>query len=242
MPYNTWTQPRGHTIFRSCKNDDIEPFESISRIAYNPNPDYIERANLKEKSIGYGSQDLKTAAIENCQWYCRNTIQRTYYLTIGEWMINRDLNSIIICHSKKALNAGTDLKFAYQALLKRELNKNNRKEFRIWNLKNRFFAEQFAKKKINHENDYLYSALYSNTVFKSKEANIDCIVYPSVVRRYTEFNYAYKPVLIDDKSLTLIRAFHVKIEFRFGTFRTPKRITILKTTTNFGENSINWDI
>jgi len=241
IPYNTWNQPTGFSIFRSCINDSKEPYNSIKRIAYNPNPDYIERANLKGKKIGYASQSLEISAIENCQYACKTTKQRIYYLTIGEWEIKRDLNSIIICHSNKALNAGTDLRIAYNALLEREKSKRTRKEVRIWNLKNRFFAEQFSKSRIKHENDYLFSALYSNTVFKSKKANIDCIIYPSVAYKYKGFNYAFKTQLIDEGLLALKAAYHVRIDFKQKVFRYPKDIVILNTTSHFRNDVIIWD-
>jgi len=237
IPYNTWIQKSGHIIYRSCINDNENPFEKISRIAYNPDPDYIERANLKGKGTGYGAGSLNISAIENCQYELRNGKRRTFYLTIGAWIPTRDLNVIVICHSKRARKVGTDLRDAYYSLLKKQAG--SRKDKRVWNLKNKFFAEQFAKEKFKHENDYLFSALFSNTVFKSEDPIIDAIWYPSVAYRLKGFNIAYKPSLVDNKELIIKKVFYVKIQFK-SNYRSFPTISIISESSTFEGDMIIW--
>lgn len=90
IPYNLFPQKanRGF-IFRACINESELPFCSIKRIAYNPNPEYIGRASLPNKGVGYSASDLDIAAIETCQDSLRDSKQRTFFLTIGKW-INKD--------------------------------------------------------------------------------------------------------------------------------------------------------
>ena len=242
IPYNQFPQQANKGfIFRSCINESELPFNSIKRIAYNPKPSNIGRSNLVGKGIGYGANSLDIAAIECCQDSLRESEQSTFFLTIGKWIINESLRTALICHSEKALLSGTDLEIAFNALTDLMINENNyrKKQLRIWNLKNRFFADQFAKSKIRCKNDYLFSAIYANTVFKSKDPKIDCIWYPSQAYKYKGFNIAYKPELVDQKIFTVVEVSHVKIEFLKNRIAYPT-ITILKSTGEFADDKIIW--
>jgi len=245
MPYNPFPQKANSGyIYRACMNkEDSKPFDSIKRIAYNPAPDYIGRANLIGKGVGYGASSIDTAAIEVCQDSLRKSQKRKFELTIGKWIISQDIHTAVICYSKKALETPTDLIDAYNSITKQKIEEHgfNKKQLRIWNLKNRFFAEQFAKSNIicDNYNDYLFSALYSNTIFKSKKPNFDCIWYPSQAYNYIGFNIAYKPLLFDSGILKLQKAYCVSIEFQSNYKYYPK-INILKETDTFKANKIIW--
>lgn len=196
LPFNQFSQKaKTEYVFRACINEPGHPFSSIKRIAYNPKAGYIGRANLSGKGIGYGASSLDTSAIESCQDTLRHTKQSTFFLTIGKWIINEDLSTALICHSKEAISSGTDLIIAFKALIELNVRENhyNKKQLRIWNLKNRFISDQFAKKMIKCENDYFFSAIFGNSAFKSQDPAIDCIWYPSQAYNYKGFNVAYKP-------------------------------------------------
>ena len=242
IPYNQFPQQANKGfIFRACINESELPFSSIKRIAYNPNPVNIGRANLIGKGIGYGANSLDIAAIESCQDSLRESEQSTFFLTIGKWIINESLRTALICHSEKALLSGTDLNIAFNALTNLMIKENNyrKKQLRIWNLKNKFFADQFAKSMIRCKNEYLFSAIYANTVFKSKNPKIDCIWYPSQAYKYKGFNIAYKPELVDQKTFTVVEVSYAKIEFLENRLAYPT-ITILKSTGQFAGDKIIW--
>jgi hypothetical protein len=180
IPYHTWTQPCGYMIYRSQINEsDENPFDSIKRIRFNPNPESIERANLKGKGTGYASDSLKVAAIENCQYELKTSSRKSFHLTVGVWIPQRELNVMIIYDSKKGRRSGTDLHDAYLGVKRKLIREEySRKDIRSWTLRNNFFANQFAKEFKVDENEYLFSALLSNTIFKCQDPVIDAIWYP----------------------------------------------------------------
>jgi hypothetical protein len=241
MPYYTFRQQKGYPIYRSCviEKENDKPYDSIKRIAFNPNPDYIERANLKHKAIGYGASSLANAAIEGCQYKLRNSPQRKFYLTIGIWTPTRDLNVMIISNARKARKSGTDLNEAYNSIRNHIGTSLTRKDIRVWILKTKFFAEMFARDKIKHENEYLYSALFSNTLFKSKNPVVDSIWYPSRAYKFKGFNIAYNPNIVESKSMLLTKVVFAKILFSYN-YNSYPRIDIISSTSEFLEDRIIW--
>jgi len=242
VPYNLFTQQVGKGfIFRACINETTNPFESIKRIAYNPNPNDIGRANLKNKGIGYGASSLDTAVVESCQDQLRNTTQRIFNLTVGEWAVDSDLDAVIICNNVKALSVGTDLDVAYSSIVKFKIENEdyNKKKIKIWELKNRFYANQFAKKEINSKKDYLFSAIYSNFILNSKKPTFDCIWFPSQAYQYKGFNIAYKPELVDSRKMTLNKVYDIEVNFSNNSNEYPT-ITIRKYTNKFINDFIQW--
>lgn len=243
-----FAQKKGIPIFRSCyQKKGAEPFDRISRIWYNPEPEYIERANLKGKEIGYGANALDISAIESCQYSLRNTKEREFSLTIGSWIPQRDLKIMIVCNSYKAQKIGNDLRTAYkelrkskkQELIKESKTKSLNKELRAWAYRKAFFSDQFAKEDINSEKNYLFSALLANTIFNSTNPSIDCIWYPSVAYQYKGFNIAYKSQLIREKDLVLHEVYHVVISF-FQNIKKYPKIEIISKTSNFKDDNIIW--
>jgi len=244
IPYNSFIQQgnKGY-VFRACmnKNNENKPFSSVNRIAFNPNPDYIGRANLKGKGIGYGASSLDIAAIEVCQESLRTTNEIFFYLTIGMWQLISDINTSVICHSKKALAKGTDLYQAYISITNQKVIEYgfSKKQLRLWNLKNRFFAEQFAKTKINCNNDYLFTALYTNSIFNSVNPEFDSVWYPSQAYNYLGFNIAYKPRLVESGIMKIQKVFNVKITF-FQNNKLYPRIDIINETERIKDDKIEW--
>lgn len=241
IPVNIWPQVKGHLFYRGqiCPKD--QPFATKSRISYNPNPgDNLGRANLPFRSTFYASSALDTAAIEACQDELRITSCREFDLVIGEWELTKDIEACMICHSEDTQKVGTDVGEAAAAIDPLMREGKTEDQYQALLKVNIFFAKQFAKKEINHPNDYLFSALCANTLIRSKSPELrpEALWYPSVAYKYKGFNVVFKTQLIDNKELILRRVFYYHLKFEKPD--TYPQITKLKETARIDGDTIHW--
>ena len=144
FPYQNYPQISGSKIFR-CQICSKAPFDQISRISYNPEPaKVIGRANMINESILYSATALDTAAIESCQDGIRFG-KRDFFVTIGEWVLQKTLEINIMCHSKKAQLTGTDLPIAAKSIEPMMRKGKTEDQYQALLAKSEFFSDQFAK-------------------------------------------------------------------------------------------------
>ena len=241
IPANFWPQVKGHYFYRGqlCPKD--KPFTSKSRISYNPTPGKdIGRANLPFRSTFYASSALDTAAIEACQDEMRRTSRREFDQVLGEWELTKDIESCMICHSEDTQKAGTDVGEAAEAIELLMRKGKTEDQYQALLKVNIFFAKQFAKKEITHPNDYLFSALFANTLMRSGSPEIhpEALWYPSVAYKYKGFNVVFKTRLIDNKDLILRRAFHYRLKFENPD--AYPQIDKIKETDRIDGDTIQW--
>lgn len=206
IPVNYWPQLKGYYFYRGqiCPKD--KPFSTKSRISYNPSPGAkTGRANLPFKSTFYTASAIDTASIEACQDELRKTSKREFDLVLGEWELTRDIEAVIICHSEDTQKAGTDLDEAVKAIDPLIRKGKTEEQYQSVINANIFYAKQFAKLKIKHPNDYLFSALFANTILSSKSEELKPVSlwYPSVAYKYKGFNVVFRTQFIDDNILIL---------------------------------------
>ena len=241
IPANFWPQVKGHYFYRGQLCPQNKPFTSKSRISYNPTPGKdIGRANLPFRSTFYSSSALDTAAIESCQDELRKTANRQFDLVIGEWELTKDIEACMICHSEDTKNVGTDVGEAAKAIEPLMRKGKTEDQYQAILKVNIFFAKQFAKMEIKHSNDYLFSALFANTLMRSKgpEQKHEALWYPSVAYKYKGFNVVFKTQLIDNNELILRRVFHYRL--KFDKPDAYPQITKLKETAQIDGDTIQW--
>ena len=180
IPFDLHDLFPGKYIYRAVIIDGSVPHNSVSRIAFNPNPSYISRANIKGQGIAYYACAFDISIIEGCRDKLKSSNKREFELTVSKWKIKKKLSIQIICNSLKAQSSGTDLVDYYYATRTKNKSELPRRKYRTWFLKTRFFAEQYAKNIAKCEMDYIISATYANTLLKSTDPLIDGIIYPSV--------------------------------------------------------------
>ena len=241
IPVNTWPQVKGHLFYRGqlCPKD--QPYQSKSRISYNPTPgSNIGRANLPFRSTFYASSALDTAAIEACQDELRKTSKREFDLVLGEWELTKDLEACMICHSDDTQKVGTDVGEAVKAIEPLMRKGKTEEQYQAILKVNVFYAKQFAKKEIRHLNDYLFSALFTNTIMNSKVPDLkpEALWYPSVAYKYKGFNVVFRTHLIDKNELILRRVYHYRL--KFDNPDSYPQITRIKETVEIDGNSIKW--
>jgi len=230
-------------IFRAVINDDYEPFESINRIKYNPKPTKCSRANIIGQGVGYyslGSIDndaSDVSIIEACNEELTKSKKRFFYLTVSKWKIKKAILVNVVCHSSIAQAAGTDLLKIYKEInTERKLQFRSGK-YRTWMLSTKFIANQFAKEIIECDKDYIVSARYSNSIFKSTK--IGGIIYPSVQYFYKGFNIALSPSLFNENFFELEEVSHCSVKFGNDRKTYPK-IDLIKATNKFDGDKIIW--
>ena len=226
-------------IYRAVLVEDENCLNKIERIAYNPNPQRISRANLPHQAIAYYACDYDVAILESCHDCLKKTKQRTFELIVSKWKIEKDLSLQLICNSKKFQMAGTDIKYYYEQIKKDRFSTNGSKKkyIRNWFLKSRFIAELFAKEN-DSEMDYFITAYYTKKLFQ--QTSIQGLIYPSVQYLYKGFNYAFLPSLWNEGYFKLMEVTHYFVKFKTINTRDYPQIKLLRTTNNFDGNIIRW--
>lgn len=212
---------------------------NVSKISYNPNPSlYVQRASLSGENVFYSSNGIDTVAYEAIQDEIRKNRKAYYYLTVGKWQIMSPLNIMVICHSKQALEAGTDLAEALPGLERFMREKNNYKDSEIlaWQMRCEFMADEFAKGIVNPEYDYHFSALFASIILNQVKA-CDGILYPSVAYAYKSQNIAYRTSLIDAKNISLVEVNFLKVQVTEDNKTTYE---VLTSSNSFDGDKIIW--
>lgn len=246
FPTHLWPQKGGgKTIFRARINEDevnhkyiYEPFIEVCKISYNRNPRDYGRANINNKPMFYAANGLCPSVKEVCK-SSLNEQNKVLFLTVGEWRLIQDIKVSIICNSNRTKKKGKELLIAYNALVNFIKPTISKSEFRIWKIKTKFFADEFAKKvDSGFEKQYMYSAIYSQLILNYKDDSLkaDGIFYPSVAYDFDSYNVVYHKNLIDAGSVILEKAHHIKctyvgknLEPFCETIKIAKRIESNKT-------------
>jgi hypothetical protein len=238
LPYNIFPYIAGSRIFRG-QVSEVNPFDQVSRLSYNPNPaTKLGRANLVGESVFYAAGSIDNAAIEACQDDLRNSDESVFYITIGEWKLNRDIEINLICHSDKAQSTGTDIPVAIESLESKMRENRTEEEYNTLLKKNIFFANQFAKENIENHKDYAYSAIYSSQLLHNGERICDGICFPSVAYKLVGFNFVFQKDLFDNGDFEFVAAHFLKLTFE-NKEKYPK-IERLKMSENIVNGTINW--
>jgi hypothetical protein len=237
FPYHIFPQIKGSKIYRGqvCSDD---PFTTVSRISYNPNPSRVlGRANLINESVFYASTSLDTSAIESCQDGIRSGLME-FFVTVGEWELQKDLQLNIMCHSKTAQSTGTDLPIAAESIDPMMREGRTVEQYQALLAKSEFFSDQFAKSCINCPNDYAYSAIYSSQILAPKNKICDGILYPSVAYKLKGFNITYQKELIDQKTIKINSAHFIRLKFTDPNIYPE--LEILKNSSRIENDKISW--
>ena len=159
-------------------------------------------------------------------------------MTVGKWRITNPLDIMVICHSKQALEAGTDLAEALPGLERfmRENYSYNDSQIQAWQMRCEFIADEFAKVIVHPEQDYYFSALFASAIL-SQVKNCDGILYPSVAYAYQSQNIAYRTSLIDNGDISLEEVSFLKVKI-ISNGRTTYEI--IASSDSFDGDKIIW--
>lgn len=224
-------------VYRAVMNQSNVHFRTISRIAFNPSPNYISRANLVKQPIAYYACNYDVALLEACHDKLRQSNERTFLLTVSKWKIKKRIPVLLICNCPKTQNAGTDLFYYYNKCRSKRKEISSAPKYRTWFLKTRFIAEQFAKE-ANSNMDYYITANFSKQLLDKTE--IKGIIYPSVRYLYKGFNYAFSPSLFTEGSFCLEEVSEYRVIFDKDDVTKYPIIILESSTCNFCDDNIIW--
>jgi hypothetical protein len=233
IPYSTAKVPVGTELFRARINIKNEPFDLVSEI-YAPPSHLIKnygRANKPGERIFYCASNFKLAAFEVIQdlKYRLNPKREIAFITIGVWKTTVELHLACIIDDPKIHKIRQDTLDGFQAGQKILFNGNISPDTAISNnIILQYFAEEFTKKEILEDFDYLVSNFYisslrqANAIIAPKYSSekFDGVNYPSVAMNYKGDNQAIFIESADGK-LELVNAIQVicaNLDFENGDF------------------------
>lgn len=197
------------------KDNDVERFETRQDYSFVPkekNNKYA-RASSPQNTMFYGVipnssalNEITSAELCEMEKACFAEISyngfdlvETPKISIGRWEVkaNQQLNLIAIIQEDKFTNSNilcSKLNKAYQNYISSFEDESFKKISLEYTT---FLANEFSKPDINHQYDYMISAIY--TEFLANQQVFDGIIYPSVRADGAYFNIALTPNAVNKK-------------------------------------------
>lgn len=224
-----------YSLYRVVVNESIhgsnQSLNKKRQLSYPPlhivrSKNIYNRANSSRVTLFYGSGSIDTALAE-----LKPMVGQT--ITIGEW-VPKDENKFIcypISHAHIANGKNIDTTQAFEGF-KKQFTTADPLLIKFVEPYFNILGHEYSKS-INHPQEYIVSALFSENIMKHSQRaqdsiyNIDCIVYPSVGNKFSTTNFAVKREVLN-KRFELANATELEV-----------------TATNFNEvkgapvNSIN---
>jgi hypothetical protein len=232
IPFVTAKLNKGYHIERGRINNPDEVFTSEKEISYRTDYKNIVnygRANIPHFSLFYGAIEsdiikhprlvnlLETSEIfrnlkEN------NVDKADFVLTLGKWRITNEMEVVEIVFDKNSIKNSKDVKKSYEYHLKRliEHYPEHSKHFKLILT---FFSNQFAKKDIKTNFDYMVSAAYSDMAINIR--NFVGVKYPSVKTDYQGHNIVLTPMAVENNLELEIAAMFRVLKNGMETIITP---------------------
>lgn len=246
IPFLTAKLNKGYHIERARINRTNEIFTSEKEISYRRDYENIKdygRANSPEDSKFYGAVESDVIKhprmvnlLETSQIF-RNLEKEDidnadFIMTIGKWKIKETLEVVELVFDEKSIANSADVRKSYEHHLSRLRNEmpENAEQFELI-LK--YFSNQFSKKNIEHNTDYMITAAYTDLAVGAR--GFPGIKYPSVKTDYQGHNVVLTPMAVD-------QFLELEIAAMFRVIKQKKKSFILpvKHATEFGKNNDNF--
>ena len=202
------TLHKGKSIMRLRPNtSEKETFTRKSEISFKPqeyNKTY-QRASSPNSSMFYGcvvpekvgqgeiDNARITAVLEASNLYRNDIDKGIEKLTFSRWIVTKDIPLVAIVHHKDFVqNTGhaTELNDGYEEFIKKHPEHRDKSK-----LVTEYFANEFSKKEIYADYDYMISALFAERVV---EKGLGGVYFPSVRAEAKGFNVAIAPDFVND--------------------------------------------
>jgi len=221
----------GTYLFRARSKSDNTPYEFLSQITLRDKR-YVKsfgRAHRPNQAIFYCSTNHEVAIREATQWHVTNfgtlinrNMLKDYnphvkFVTVSIWKVIKDLKVASLFLNNEAMVVNPVVRYFGEQVKNGNINNWNEKVVKSKNLILEFFSNEFAKRDIKHESDYLLSAYYANEIytFSGLTRRLDGVAYPTVALDYKGENIAITEDAYKDK-MEFVTAYHnyvANIEF-----------------------------
>lgn len=246
IPFLTAKLHKGYHIERARINRPDEIFYSESEISYRNDYENIRsygRANVKHQSLFYGAIESDVIKhprlinlIETSQIF-RNLdkikVDRAdFIMTLGKWRIKQEIEVVEMVFNQSSIENSEDVKKSYEHHLK-NLAKEHPENLEQFKLILEFFSNQFAKKEIEKDSDYMISAAYAD--FAMTWNNFSGLKYPSVKSDYQGHNIVLTPAAVEQ-----FLELEIAAMFRVTKDGENSLISPIKHATDFGQLNSNF--
>ena len=197
------TYHKGKSVMRARPNWDIKRFSKRSDFSFKPqefNKTY-QRASTPNKTMFYATSvpdKIEEGELDNMRIIgltetipmLRDKTKSGYEkISFGRWVVQDDINLVAIAHEKSYYNESNytrELVNSYDRFLKKYPKEVVEKSMKFQD----FLASEFSKAEINHDYEYLISAIFTENMIKN---GFDGVLYPSVRTGGKGFNIAITP-------------------------------------------------
>jgi hypothetical protein len=219
-PVMETTFKTGNFLARARTKKDNVPFNRFSKITIR-DKQFVKsygRAHRPDQSIFYCSTNYPIAIREATQWHKNDigTLISRYIsgdynphvicVTVSIWKVIKDLKLASLFLNQDAMSANPVVKHFGNKTINDNINNWDKRVVKSKNLILEFFSNEFAKKEIRSDKDYLLSAYYSNEIYLAA-ARLDGVTYPTVALEYKGENMAITQDAYKEK-LEFVTAYH----------------------------------
>lgn len=221
----------GTHLARARTKSDDTPYKFLSEITLRDKKHVksFGRAHRPDQAIFYCSTNHQVAIREATQWHVtdfgtlinRNMLKdynpHVKFVTVSIWKVTKDLKVASLFLNNEAMLANPVVRYFGEQVKNGNIKNWDERVVKSKNLILEFFSNEFAKKDIKHETDYLLSAYYANEIHTVSELNrkLDGVAYPTVALDYKGENIAITEDAYKDK-IEFVTAYHnyvANIEF-----------------------------
>jgi hypothetical protein len=240
IPILTAKLNKGYHIERARINKPNEIFYTEKDLSYRNDYENIKtygRANVKHHSLFYGAIESDVIAhprlinlLETSQIF-RNldkikVDKADFVMTVGKWRIKEDIEVAEMVFNEHSIKNSKDVEKSFNYHLK-NLEKEHPENLEQFKLILEFFSNQFAKKEIEKDTDYMISAAFADLVMNWK--GLPGLKYPSVKSDYMGHNIVLTPAAVEQYLELDIAAM-----FRITKNGENSLISPIKHATEFG--------
>jgi hypothetical protein len=208
IPILTAKLNKGYHIERARINKPNEIFYTEKDLSYRNDYENIKtygRANVKHHSLFYGAIESDVIAhprlinlLETSQIF-RNldkikVDKADFVMTVGKWKIKEDIEVAEMVFNKNSIKNSKDVEKSFNYHLK-NLEREHPENLEQFKLILEFFSNQFAKKEIEKDTDYMISAAFADFVINWK--GLPGLKYPSVKSDYMGHNIVLTPATVE---------------------------------------------
>ena len=208
IPFPTAKLNVGFHIERGRINEPNQIFTSEKELSYRTDYENIKsygRANVPHDSLFYGAIEsdvikhprminlLETSQIFR-NLHKEKVDKADFFMTVGKWRIKEEMEIVEVVFDEHSIQNSEDVRKSYEyhlEKLKAELPDYVDQFSYIL----KFFSNEFAKKEINSNTDYMISAAYTDLALNYR--GFPGLKYPSVKSDYAGHNVVLKPTVVD---------------------------------------------
>lgn len=185
-----------------------EKFSTRAELSYKP-AEYNkthQRASTPDETIFYGSvipEGILVGELDNARiigaletsHLLRNPGQDGEHpVTFSKWVVTRDIPLVAICYHKDFITQSVHTRELYESFQRSTAGLDQELKERTLGV-TEFLAAQFARKPIEHDYEYMVSAVFSEITVKKGMAGV---YYPSIRAGAKGYNVAISPGYADD--------------------------------------------